>query len=270
MKYVQAAIIVLLIASLAGTVGWALSERSARLGAEASRNDKNAELKTDLAVLQTRHAQTAKSLKQLEDSVTAIEKWRNGAESRLAAADRKRDEPAGRLFRGLKDFLPAKGGEMMALNGRNAQRFTAKNKKGQDVTVSLMGAATAGPEIAEWMGLDAAKTRKLNALIHEENKRYAKQLAAKQDGGERRRFNFGMGGGDDGWHDFVNGKKIKELLNAEQREQLLQKFPKRCTVHMITTGVGDAGMHRVLIRPAPGMRGEEKEAPAPPPKGEEF
>jgi hypothetical protein len=273
MKYVQTVIIVILAAALAGTAGWALSERSARLAAAGDGGRQVSEIKSSLAVLQTRHQGTARSLKNLEDSVARLEKWRNGAESRMASIEKRREEPGG-LFGDLKRFMPGAGaGKMMALDGRRTQRFTVKDKAGKDVTVSLMGAAKVGPEIAKWMGLDDPRCKQLNELIKDENKRYAQQLAAKPRDVKRRGFNFGMGGGDDGWIDFVNGEKMKKLLNAEQREKLLQKFPKRCSVHMVTTGAGGIGdLRRVFIRPAPGMRGEEKEAPAPQPapKGEHF
>jgi len=271
MKYVQAVVIVLLIAALAGTVGWALSERGARLSAEAARRDQTGDLKSAVAVLETRLDRNAASLEKLADSLERLEKWRNGAETRLARADRERDQPRREgLFRNLHRFAPEGFGKMMALDGKRTQTFTVKDGNGKDVTVSLMGAARVGPEIAGWMGLDAAATKKVNELIEKENRRYAGEVAAKNDGPRRHGFNFGGLGGEDGWADFVNGKEMKKLLNAEQRDQLLQKFPRRCTMHMVTTGAGDMGLRRVLIRPAPGMRGEEKEAPAPPPKAENF
>jgi hypothetical protein len=249
-------------------VGWALAERNARLKAASEHAAERGGLEARIAALEESGKNSAKSLKDLRDSVARLEKWRNGAESRLAAAARKREEPG--LFRKFEHFVPGRAAKLMGLDDRRTQRFTVKNKDGNATGVTLMGAASVGLEIAEWMGLDEAKREKVNELIKADNQRYAKQLAARNGDRKKRGFNFEMGGGDDGWVDFVNGEKMKKLLNAEQREKLLRKFPRRCTMKMVTAGPGGLNMKRVMIHGLPGAAPEGKKPPEPPQAKEEF
>jgi hypothetical protein len=264
----QTVAILVLVLALAGSIGWALAERSARLNAASRHAAESDKLETRLAALEANRKTAEKNLRDLADSVGALEKWRDGAETRLAAAERKREGPA--LFRDMKRFVPHGGpGRFMALDGRRTQRFTVQNKDGNAVGVSLVGAADVGPEIAKWMGIDEAKRTKVNKLIKAENKRYAGQLAAKTGDAKGRGFNFGLGGGDDGWVDFVNGEKMKKLLNEEQRDKLLQKFLTRAKMHMVTAGPG-VNMKRIMIHGLPGAAPEGKKPPAPEQPKEQF
>ncbi len=254
MKHWQTAAIAALIFALAGAVGWALAERSARQKVRETLvlqmlNSSDQDYRQDKQIrnMQRRLGEVSSNLQQIESSVSALEKWRNGAESRLAAAGKRRPEPG--LFRGMERFVPGGPGRVVALDGRRTQRFSLKDKQGNAVSVSLMGAAQIDKELARELGLDAQKREQANKLIREENRRWAEKLIARREPGERRGLDFGLGGGDDGWADFVNGAKMKKLLGEEARRKFLERFPRRATMHLITAGPGGLGIPHVRIRP---------------------
>ncbi len=269
MKHGQTVTIIALIFALAGAVGWALAERSARQRAREAlilqilnSSDRNYRQDKQIEDMQQRLGEASTSLQQIESSVSALEKWRNRAEERIAAAERRPDGPRG-LFRGMERVMPGAPVRGMALDGRRTQRFSLKDKQGNAVNVSLMGAARVDEELAREMGVDAARRDKVNKLIREENRRWAEKLLAARKPGPRHGLDFGLGGGDDGWVDFANGAKMKQLLDAKARKKLLERFPRRSTMHLVTTGAGGLDVPHVRIHP----RRERPDRPIEPPAG---
>lgn len=272
MRRWQPLAIVALVIALVGAVAWALVERSARRRAiedfvlqTINHSDRDHRQGRQLLHMEQR-------LDDLSNKLQAMEKWRNEAQEKLAAAvlaPGRHLQDDGR-FPEIGRFMPRPDGGM-GLAGRGAQRFSVKTKDGRQVSVSLSGAAQVNEELARNLGIDAEKRKKVNELIRKSNERYARELAAKGEAAGPGRLNFGLGAEDDGWVDFVNGGEMKKLLGEEAREKLLARFPRRSTMHMVTTGPGA----RVFMRRFAPPRGPDRPAePArpgqPPPPAEEF
>jgi hypothetical protein len=255
MQRVLIAVTVLLVAALAASVGWALSERGARLAAESENSrlvGRGDGLAGQLAATRGKLDAAEKERADLKSSVAALEKWRNGAEGRLASFERRRREgrpearpEVGRIMEVVNAMMPAAAG--------NAERFQVEGEDGRKFNVSMLGSARLGEDLARELGIDEKKRARVNELIRAENQRYIRERVLPRAGGGAGGVRVVRGGGaavDDSWPDFVNGK-LKPIIGDDAAAKFLEKFPRRSRGNMITRmggGGEDGAPQRVMIR----------------------